>query len=93
MIQKEIPKIKSIRNMILEVLVREDNMMSTADIKHEIKRWFGRVVCYGTISGRIYELWQEGYLDRWNAHPHSCDDEWCPGCGFGDQGGMGWTLR
>ena len=89
---KEIPKILSVRNMIFEVMVREGDMMSTADVKHEIKRWFGRVACYGTVSGRIYELWKEGYLDRWSAegYPEGC---WTPEVGFGERGGMGWTLR
>lgn len=80
----------SVRNLILEQLVIEDDMMSISDLKHAIEARTGRKVVYGTISGRLYELWEEGYLDKWESTLNPVYP-WL--CGWGPCNGNGWAIR
>lgn len=80
----------SVRNLILEQLVIEDEMMSAADLKTAIYERTGRMIPWGTISGRLSELFEEGYLDKWEPTLNHVY-HWLGG--WGPRNGNGWTLR
>jgi len=61
----------TIRNKILIALICNDGeLMSIGEFRKLFFKEYGEIVPYGTISGRCFELTEEGYLDKWEKWGH-----------------------
>ena len=85
-------KRKTIKHIVFEALLdAAPDFLTVADMQRYACERYNRKISWGSLSARVYELWQAGFIQRWDTFT-----EWdldCHRVGFGDRGGYGYSMN